>query len=204
MSTFTYHNIHHHDIDASSSDSDSDLFESSEPDHHRPSLPRAILPVIPDLRFEQSYLKSIKDFIHVEEDSQELRVVDKKGKGKEKVELTQEGLREQQGAQVIRRDMKPIVDSSHHLVGIQWSQVAWVTTRDQVISPLLQGALWGVASYFLRPLMSLVGSQVRGVLPSVSNDQTRGAGWWKWWIHGLGLGPAPSGGARTSVDISTR
>jgi len=202
MSTFTYHNIHHRDVDAS--DSDSDLFEPSEPDYHRPtSLPRAILPVIPDLRFEQSYLKSIKDFVHVEEESQELRVVDKKGKSKEKAEFTQEDSKEQ-GAQVIRRDVKPIVDSSHHIAGIQWSQVAWVTTRDQVISPLLQGALWGVASHFLRPFLSLVGSQVRGVLPSVSSDHTRGAGWWKRWIHSLGLGTPSGGSSRTSADIPIR
>jgi hypothetical protein len=32
---------------------------------------------------------------------------------------------------------------------IQWQDIAWVTTRDQVLSPLLQGALW----YALRPFV---------------------------------------------------
>jgi hypothetical protein len=139
MSTFTFHNIHHHD--GSSSSSDSDLSELSEHDQHRStSLSRALLPVIPDLRFEQSYLKSIKGFIHVKEESQELRVLDEKGKGKEKADLAQEG--QDQRSQVIRKDVRPIINSSHHLVRIEWSQVAWITARDQVISPLLQGALW--------------------------------------------------------------
>jgi hypothetical protein len=139
----TYHNIHHRDIDASSSGSDSDLFESPEHDQRRrtTSLSRALLPVIPDLRFEQSYLKSIQPYVHIEEaESQELRVVNEKGKGKEKAELPREG--EEQREQLIRRDVEPIVDSSHHLVRIEWGRVAWVTTRDQIISPLLQGALW--------------------------------------------------------------
>jgi hypothetical protein len=134
MSTSAFHHVRHHDIDASSSGSESeDLFESSEDGLHQPaSLSRALLPVIPDLRFEQSYLKSIKGFVHVEEGPQERGIVEGKGKGKE-------GL--PQGAQVLR-DVDPIVDSSHHLVRIDWSKVAWITTRDQVISPLLQGALW--------------------------------------------------------------
>jgi hypothetical protein len=136
MSTFTFHNIHHHDIDTSSSSSDSDPFESSEHDQHQSaSLSRALLPAIPDLRFEQSYLKSINGFVHVEEASPELEVVDEGGKSKEKAQ-------EDEQASTIKRDVRPIVDSSHHLVKIEWSQVIWVTTRDQVISPLLQGALW--------------------------------------------------------------
>ncbi|KAJ7621193.1 hypothetical protein FB45DRAFT_754312 [Roridomyces roridus] len=31
---------------------------------------------------------------------------------------------------------------------IQWKDVAWVTTRDQVLSPLAQGALWCVIAFF--------------------------------------------------------
>ena len=135
MPTSAFHHVRHHDIDVSSSVSESDdLFESSEHGLHQPaSLPRALLPVIPDLRFEQSYLKSIKGFVHVEEGPQTRVIVEGKGKGKE--ELPQE-------AAQVRRDVSPIIDSSHHLVRIDWSQVAWITTRDQIISPLLQGALW--------------------------------------------------------------
>ncbi|KIM86700.1 hypothetical protein PILCRDRAFT_4595 [Piloderma croceum F 1598] len=201
MSTFTFHNIHHRDINASSSSLDSDLFEPSEHDHHpSSSLSRALLPAIPDLRFEQSYLKSIKGFVHVEEVSLELGTVDEKGKKKAG------SLREddEQRALIIRRDAGPIVDSSHRLVRVDWSQVVWVTTRDQVISPLLQGALWGVASHFLRPFLSLVGSRIRGFLPSASPDHMREPGWWKWWIRGLGLGSTSGGNSRTNTDIPTR
>lgn len=139
MSTFSYQSIHQDDIDVSCSNSDSDPFESPEYTHHRAtSLSRSLLPVIPDLRFEQSYLKSIGNFVRVEKDPHALGVVD--GKGKEKVKLPQDG--QEEIVHVIRSDVKPIVDSSHHLVRIEWSRVAWVTVRDQVISPLLQGALW--------------------------------------------------------------
>ena len=131
MSTSAFH----HDIDISFSGSESeDLFESSEHGRNQPApLSRALLPVIPDLRFEQSYLKSIKGFVHIKEGPQERGIVEAKDKGKE--ELPQESAQ-------VRSDVNPIVDSSHHLVRIDWSQVAWITTRDQVISPLLQGALW--------------------------------------------------------------
>ncbi|KAI5123226.1 hypothetical protein M0805_001315 [Coniferiporia weirii] len=70
---------------------------------------------IPDMRFEQSYLKSIA--LHVK-----TRRVDEDG---------------------------PI-----EVVGIDWRKVAWITARDQLISPLLQGAVWGVASIFIRPIFS--------------------------------------------------
>jgi len=198
MSAFTYHNVRHHD--ASSSNSDSDPFESFEPYQDRSPRSRPLLPAIPDLRFEQSYLKSIKTFIHVEEDSEELRVVDEKRKGKAKAEHSQD-----QNTRVdatFRRDVTPIVDSLHHLVGIEWGNVFWVTTRDQVISPLLQGALWGVASHFLRPLMLSVGSHIRGRLPSFSPSQSKESGWWKWWTHGLGLGSAGGVAGRTSMESS--
>jgi hypothetical protein len=138
MSTSNYHNTHHQDVYPSSEDSDLDIFEPSNHDQQRSKLlSRALLPSIPDLRFEQSYLKSIIAFVHVEEMSQELRVVGEKGKGMAKIESPQEP-----GTQEVRRDVKPIVDSKHHLVNVEWSQVVWITTRDQLISPFLQGALW--------------------------------------------------------------
>ena len=44
------------------------------------------------------------------------------------------------------------VESGHQAVGayagevvrVQWGRVIWITTRDQVLSPLLQGAVWCV------------------------------------------------------------
>lgn len=140
MSAFTYHDIHHDDVSSSISDLDPlEPFESYP--SQAPSRPRPYLPAIPDLRFEQSYLKSIKRFVHIEESS-EPRRVDEKGKGKENIE--QDLPTDPEIELVVRRDVTPIVDVSHRVIGIEWGQVIWVTTRDQVISPLLQGALWSV------------------------------------------------------------
>jgi len=35
-------------------------------------------------------------------------------------------------------------ESPHEIIEIEWRQVLWVTLRDQVIHPLLQGTLWCV------------------------------------------------------------
>ena len=32
------------------------------------------------------------------------------------------------------------------VITVEWGKVLWITTRDQVISPLLQGALWCVTN----------------------------------------------------------
>ena len=36
------------------------------------------------------------------------------------------------------------------VVHVQWGRILWITTRDQILSPLLQGALWCVS--LARPL----------------------------------------------------
>ena len=92
--------------------------------HSRQARSLAFLP-IPDLRFEQSYLKLIKAFVHIEQTSVPNEKEDTKLERQE-----------------IGWDVTPIVDSSHQLVKIDWGKVVWATTRDHIISPLLQGALW--------------------------------------------------------------
>lgn len=67
------------------------------------------IPAIPDLRFEQSYLKSIAPYITTRR--------------------VPSGEEEEEGLEV---------------VGVEWRKVLWITTRDQLISPLLQGAIWYV------------------------------------------------------------
>lgn len=96
-------------------------YDDDDDDPHR-ARSLAMLP-IPDLRFEQSYLKSIKAFVHIEQTS--VSNESRKLEGQE-----------------IGQDVTPIVDSSHQLVKIDWGKVVWVTFRDQIISPLFQGALW--------------------------------------------------------------
>jgi hypothetical protein len=87
--------------------------------------PRVRLPVIPDLRFESSYLRSITPYIHLPKD--DVHPTDEKSKGKGKAV-----------------DAAVPSDDQQQLARIEWGRVAWVTTRDQVISPLLQGAIWCV------------------------------------------------------------
>ncbi|KDQ58799.1 hypothetical protein JAAARDRAFT_34655 [Jaapia argillacea MUCL 33604] len=136
-------------------DDDDDL-----PSSKHKALPR--LPVIPDMRFEQSYLKKIEKFVHVEEREA--------GNGKKK---------EGHGESRIR-DVE---------VRVEWNKVIWITTRDQVISPLLQGAIWGVASHFLRPMAGLLTSNIRNwwvrhdpsKLPA--GKEGKGAGWLRGWLR---------------------
>lgn len=95
------------------------------PDHpHTPHRVRAV----PDLRFEQGYLKSIQPYVRVQRYSALEVSAYEKGKGKA------EGL--EGGEEVVRRDL-----AEGEIIQIQWGRVAWITTRDQIISPLLQGVL---------------------------------------------------------------
>jgi len=83
------------------------------------------LPPIPDLRFEYSYLKSVQPFVKIT---------------RSKVQEVQEA----KGAEAVD-DV-----SAREIIAIEWRRVLWVTLKDQVISPLLQGALWGFGSSYLR------------------------------------------------------
>lgn len=65
------------------------------------------IPTIPDLRFEQSYLKSIAPYLRT-------RTITDSGSEHETVEI----------------------------VSVQWRKVLWITLRDQIISPLVQGTVW--------------------------------------------------------------
>ncbi|KAG8747729.1 hypothetical protein FRC10_011857 [Ceratobasidium sp. 414] len=105
---------------------------------------------LPDLRFEQSYLLSLKPFVHIR--SEETPGDSNSGtRGTvEKPTVENTALAEPLG-----------LDIAVHSAGVarygvpervEWGKIAWVTTRDQIISPLLQGAVWGTASLFLAPL----------------------------------------------------
>ncbi|KAI0078334.1 hypothetical protein K474DRAFT_1558678, partial [Panus rudis PR-1116 ss-1] len=103
---------------------------------------RRRIAVVPELRFEQSYLRSIRPFVHVEHIGHHLQPqphIDEKGKQREKPEEV-----EHSEVVVVHEDD----------IRVQWDKVLWVTTRDQVISPLIQGALWGLASHFFTPAVT--------------------------------------------------
>ena len=92
-------------------------------------------PPVPDFRFEYSYTRSVAQYVHVDTAPTPTPI---SGKGKEKAVGGGEdepgsedrALAEHRGA--------------GEVVRVEWGQVLWITARDQVLSPLLQGALWCV------------------------------------------------------------
>ncbi|RPD75479.1 hypothetical protein L226DRAFT_430841, partial [Lentinus tigrinus ALCF2SS1-7] len=121
---------------------------------------RRRIPPVPDLRFEYSYTRSVSQYVHVER-----APAPSSAKGKEKAVDVEE-----------EHDTGAVAVGAGEVVRVDWGRVIWITTRDQVISPLVQGALWGVASHFLRPLGALVGAHIRS-----------------WWARGSPKGDAPEG-----------
>ncbi|KAJ7182692.1 hypothetical protein C8R43DRAFT_10034 [Mycena crocata] len=122
---------------------------------------RAALTSVPDLRFEYGFLKSVRPYFRLRPSS------DAKGKGKEKAD---------EGDAVSEPDV----------LEIQWRDVAWVTTRDQVLSPLAQGALWAIAGYFLTPFYG----QARAFIPTPPEGGI--AKWLRSWVQSFGGASATS------------
>ena len=91
------------------------------PDRHHKARLRPS--VISDQRFEQTYLNKIKPCIHVYRVDESGPASSKKGKGKEQSE--------------------ELVETGE-VVTVEWGKIIWITTRDQLIGPFLQGALWSV------------------------------------------------------------
>ncbi|KAL4890481.1 DUF1770-domain-containing protein [Aspergillus ambiguus] len=117
-------------VDHASSDTESIPSDVLDPRHMVRSVPRRqTLPPLPDLRFEQSYLASIR------------------------------------GADT-------------------WGRVAWITIRDQVLLPLMQGTLWTLA---------LSGWRFWNRNASLSG-QTLGSRIRRWWyeVNNWKLPPLPS------------
>lgn len=101
------------------------------PDIEEPST-RKRLP-IPDLRFEQVYLKRIQDCIHIESIARDV-----KEKGPElPVEVETEDI-----GFASATHTRPLVNSTQQVVRVDWGKVVYITLRDQVMMPLLQGMLW--------------------------------------------------------------
>ncbi|CCL99214.1 uncharacterized protein FIBRA_01229 [Fibroporia radiculosa] len=77
---------------------------------------------------------------------------------------------------------------------IQWGRVFWVTTRDQVISPLLQGVARGVAGVFISPLLSDLGFKFRtwwahgATRTGRAHAEGHGVGWLRNWLGSLTSG----------------
>ncbi|KIR24757.1 hypothetical protein I307_06182 [Cryptococcus deuterogattii 99/473] len=95
-------------------------------------------------------------------------------------------------------------------VDVDWSRVAWVTIRDQLFAPLVQGALWGWATIFLsatgvalRASLYPARHTPRGRIAGGPGGSTSTAGggeavggeWWRKWVKSW------FGGVETSAVI---
>lgn len=98
------------------------------PHHHQ----RRRIPPVPDLRFEQSYLRSVRPYVHVELVERKPDELPRDEKGKVAAEPEDYDL-----------STRPTARKQEN-IQVQWANVLWVTTKDQILSPLIQGALWCV------------------------------------------------------------
>ncbi|ORY85298.1 hypothetical protein BCR35DRAFT_351623 [Leucosporidium creatinivorum] len=123
------------------------------------------VPPIPDLRFEQGVLMSIRPFIHRAEPSEVPAI--SAAAAAEDVEHPHHDEKVQAGERgaVVGTALTaegaehglPEGESSDIFMGplrIEWGQLSYVIVRDQFIYPLLQGLLWGVGSLWLGSLWS--------------------------------------------------
>ncbi|BGP21701.1 hypothetical protein Rt10032_c01g0404 [Rhodotorula toruloides] len=128
--------------------------EDSEEDDAREE--RIPVPPIPDLRYEQGVLVSIRPFLHrIDNDAvpaqrrggcqgaeNEKKVLTAEKSALASAQLTAEGSSKRESASDVL--MAPL--------RIEWSKVTYVIMRDQVVFPLLQGIAWGVAGFYLGAL----------------------------------------------------
>jgi len=96
---------------------------------------------LPDLRFEQSYLKSIAPYLHVPLPPSN---PSNAGGGSTAGYATTD---EHSGLDLIGT---PSIYGAP--ISIRWSGVVWVTVRDQILNPFIQGIVWGVASMYIVPV----------------------------------------------------
>jgi len=92
------------------------------PHPHHPRLPG-----IRDLRFEYGYLRSIQQYVDFQPETQA---------------ADGEGLRLDGSEKIDQAGLQLETSTKSEVIHIPWGGVAWVTVRDQIISPLLQGAFW--------------------------------------------------------------
>ncbi|KAF5310873.1 hypothetical protein D9619_007877 [Psilocybe cf. subviscida] len=143
------------------------------PRRHHEDRPR--LPDIPDLRFEYSYVRSVRRFVQVE------RVSQPQSAEQEEYEAVDALHHQEKSGEVSLRPPSEVIT-------VQWGKVFWVTIRDQVISPFVQGTLWALASYYLSPVSAQVGSRlgtyVHQKLPS---KEGMGISWLRNKMQSVGL-----------------
>lgn len=113
-----------HDLSDHISRKPRDLNEGLEAGH------RIRLP-IPDVRFEQTYLSRVLTCLHVEQ-----QIPGRAGDVNPPSSIDDPF--------TAATHVSPVITSSQQITRIDWGKLAWITVRDQVIMPLLQGMLWYV------------------------------------------------------------
>ncbi|WVQ98630.1 hypothetical protein IAU59_005760 [Kwoniella sp. CBS 9459] len=156
---------------------------------------RQAMPPMPDLRFEQSFLLSIRPFLTPRPTQQTIQ---------EKGPAPNSG---SAGAGIgSHEDSKSLVSGTEddrvfhwgRQVDVDWKQVGWVTVRDQILSPLLQGMIWGWATVFLAstgavlrsslypashtPRGRIAGGGGPGSKPDAGGNVVGQGGWWTKWV----------------------
>ncbi|KIJ61566.1 hypothetical protein HYDPIDRAFT_115728 [Hydnomerulius pinastri MD-312] len=144
---------------------------------HEEQSSRRRLP-IPDLRFEQTYLSRIRTCIHIESAAQG---------AKEKQKEPTESAEEEEATYIAATHVNPLINSSQQVVRVDWGKVAYITLRDQVMMPLLQGMLWGIIGTYYRPLVNLAKDSLQGKPLPTHPVEGEGVGWLRSWVKKLGL-----------------
>ncbi|KAM6503323.1 hypothetical protein JOM56_000266 [Amanita muscaria] len=122
-------------------------------------------PLIPDLRFEYSYLRSIKPFIHCRSKRKPSKTSSWTLQQNKHITGSDLSDSEESYARVDRSGAVLLETKKDYEEGIviHWRNVIWITVRDQIILPFIQGALWGLASYWA-PSVVQAGGRVRDIL----------------------------------------
>ncbi|KAK7462832.1 hypothetical protein VKT23_007409 [Stygiomarasmius scandens] len=165
-----------------------DRHHSHSTKFHRPRRPS--LPPIPDLRYEYSYLRGVRRYIHVEKNLGPSHPSHSHVSSEDaETEDLYEKSRQREKTDVIAVGRSPAGPSE--IITVQWAPLLWVTVRDQVLSPLVQGCVWAVLSVYLSPIASQLGRSV--VERRRSLQEGLGVGWLRKWVRGLlGSGQTPS------------
>ncbi|KAG0697597.1 hypothetical protein DFH29DRAFT_945423 [Suillus ampliporus] len=142
---------------------------------------------IPDIRFEQTYLSRVQTCLHVEQ------VAGRGGDVGLPLSIDDPF--------IAATHVSPVITSSQQITRIDWGKLAWITVRDQIIMPLLQGMLWGVIGTYYRPFVGVMKSSLRGK-PALPNPvEGEGVGWLRSWVKKLGVGELTIGPVSTKSRL---
>ncbi|KAJ1030494.1 hypothetical protein NDA16_001403 [Ustilago loliicola] len=153
----------HHARSSSSSSSSSDAGLTSK------------LPTLPDLRFEQSYLATIRNFLHEEQPPSSSQ--DESSEFNEKQDLTDEKDEDHHHKIEVTRSN---ADKKYHELWlgnlrVEWFPILYVTVRDQLLSPLVQGAVWGLGGLLYTQFRQYMSARVKDARMSKGNGVARGS-----------------------------